>query len=160
MGEFWKGLYGMTDAERSIEPAVASLGVPYRTQFPCFLFDTGSARKFFPDFLMPTIGVVLEVDDDGHNDPEKQKADAQRTSALEKLGYLVVRCTNEEALNDPHGTVKRLITPHLDRLGPGLPPPAEFLLKRKNKLYARTRNRSPRSPGRRGKSSKGQGVLR
>ncbi len=125
MGEFWKGLYHMTDAERSIEPAVAALGVPYRTQFPCFLFDTGPARKFFPDFLMPTIGVVLEVDDDSHNEPEKQKADALRTSALESLGYVVVRCTNEEALNDPHGTVKRLIAPLLGRKGPGLPP-AQF----------------------------------
>lgn len=136
----------MTDAERSIEPAVAALGVPYRTQFPCFLFGMG---KFFPDFILPTIGVVLEVDDKSHNDPEKEKADALRTSALEKFGYVVVRCTNEEAVNDPYGTVNRLIKQpsHLHRKGPGLPP-CQFKEKRKKKSnanYNRSRGRTPRS---------------
>lgn len=119
MGSFWKGLYPMTEAERSIEPAIAQLGIPYRTQFPCWLFGMG---KYFPDFLLPTIGVVFEVDDTSHNDPEKQKADAQRTSAFEKLGYVVVRCTNEEATTYPYATVQRLITPELlARKGPPLP---------------------------------------
>lgn len=130
MGAYWARLYPLTPAERSIEPAVAALGLTYRTQFPLHLFGLG---KMFPDFLLPTIGVVLEVDDVSHNDPEKQKADALRTSALEKLGYVVVRCTNEEALRDPAGTVSRLITPLLSRKGPGLPVKHPVTKKKKRK---------------------------
>lgn len=159
MGEFWKGLYGMTDAERSIEAAVAALGIPYRTQFPCFMFGMG---KYFPDYLFPTIGVVLEVDDDGHNEDEKKAADALRTAALATHGYQVVRCTNEEALNDPHGTVKRLVTPLLGRKGPGLPL-CQFKNKSKGKKKKNaTGNRYRRSDSAVARSASGlrQGQVR
>lgn len=147
MAGYFTGLYPMTPAERAVEPAIAALGLPYRTQFPCYLFGMG---KWFPDFLMPTIGVVLEVDDDSHfMDPEKQKADALRTSALAALGYLVVRCTNEEALNDPEGTVKRLVAPHVARKGPGLPQ-AKFKqsYKKKKSNVGSSPSRSSRSVAR------------
>lgn len=138
----------MTPAERSIEPAVAKLGIPYRTQFPCFLFGMGS---WFPDFILPTIGVVLEVDDDGHLEPEKQKADALRTSALNKLGYVVVRCTNDEALKSPEATVQRLITTELlARKGQPLPEP-KFKSKAKGKKKSNgnsTRSSNRSSPNR------------
>jgi very-short-patch-repair endonuclease len=142
----------MTPAERSIEPFVAKLGIPYRTQFPCFLFGMGS---WFPDFLLPSIGVVLEVDDDGHLEEEKQKADALRTSALNKLGYEVVRCTNEEALKSPEATVRRLFTTELlARKGQPLPEP-KFKTKSKGKKKSNgnatrssNRPRSNRTPPR------------
>lgn len=132
MAQFWAKLYLGTPAELAIEPSVASLRTPYRTQFPMFLYGVG---KYFPDFLMPEIGVVLEVDDASHDDPEKQKADALRTSALEKLGYVVVRCSNAEALNHPAETVKRLICDPglLNRKGPGLPLPKQKLRRSKRK---------------------------
>lgn len=119
MGEYWKTLYRGTQAEHAIEPAVASLGLVYRTQYPFFLWGT----KYFPDFLLPTIGVILEVDDESHDEDDKKAADALRTAAFEKLGYVVVRCSNEEAKQKPYETVKRLIAPLLTRSGPGLPPP-------------------------------------
>lgn len=117
---YWCNLYRGTPAELSIEPAIAALGLTYRTQFPCWLYCLG---KSFPDFLLPTIGVILEVDDDSHDEDEKKAADAIRTAAFEKLGYVVVRCTNEDALFDPRGTVQRLIVDAglLSRRGPGLP---------------------------------------
>ena len=132
MAGYHATLYAGTDAERAIEPAVASLGVPYRFQHPYYLWGQ---VKFFPDFWLPTIGVILEVDDDSHyTDPEKKKADGIRTSALEKLGNVVVRCTNAEALRDPFGTVERLIRPHLGRIGPGIPlPPVKKPKKKKKK---------------------------
>lgn len=121
MAGYWQTLYTQqTDAELVIEPAVAALGIPYRFQHPFYLWG---ACKYFPDFLLPTIGVILEVDDPSHDNPEKQEADAQRTSALKALGYSVVRCTNDEAENDPNGVVARLIAPLLTRKGPGLPKP-------------------------------------
>lgn len=130
MGEYWKTLYKGTKAEHAIEPAVAALGLTYRTQYPFFLWGT----KYFPDFLLPTIGVILEVDDSSHDEDEKKAADALRTTAFEALGYVVVRCSNAEAEHEPHETVNRLIAPLLSRKGPGLPaPPPKRYPKKKAK---------------------------
>jgi len=101
----WGRLYRGTPAELSIEPAIAALGVPYRTQFPGFLFGF----RFFPDFYLPTLAVVIEVDDRSHRLAEKVEQDEDRTRQLEDRGWTVVRCTNEEALGDPYGAVRRML---------------------------------------------------
>lgn len=101
----WGKLYKGTPAELALEDAVAELGVPYRTQFPGYLYGF----RFFPDFLLPTLGLVIEVDDSSHRRAEKILADDERTEALERFGLRVVRCTNDEALNDPRGTVRALL---------------------------------------------------
>ncbi len=102
----WARLYKGTPAELVLEEAIAALGIPYRTQFPGYLYGL----RFFPDFYLPTLGLVIEVDDRSHLKAEKVEADAERTAELHReWGVQVVRCTNDEALADPHGTVKRLI---------------------------------------------------
>lgn len=106
LGEYWKTLYLGTEAEIALEPHIAALAVPYRTQFPYFLYLGGI--RFFPDFLLPTLGIVVEVDDDSHNTPEKQKEDAARSDILSKHGWRVVRCTNAEALRTPEVVIDRI----------------------------------------------------
>ncbi len=102
----WNRLYRGTEPELALEDAVASLGVPYRSQFPGFLFGF----RFFPDFLLPTLQLVIEVDDRSHNTAEKKLEDAARTEKLHSLhGWAVVRCTNEEALSNPKGAVIRML---------------------------------------------------
>ncbi len=101
---FWTGLYPGTPAERALEPYIASLGHPYRTQFPYFIWGL----KMFPDFVMPTVGIVLEVDDPSHEETEKQKADAVKASTLEDLGWRVLRCSNWEAFNAPSVVIGRI----------------------------------------------------
>jgi len=111
----WCRLYRGTEAELALEDAVAALGYPYRTQFPGFLFGV----RFFVDFFLPTLGLVIEVDDPSHDRDDKQQADAERTAELEKeWGVRVLRCTNDEAIDDPHGTVKRLMAEAGIRPGP------------------------------------------
>lgn len=100
----WAKLYSNpTEAEYALEPAVAALGVPYRFQHPLW------GLKVFPDFVLPRHKVVIEVDDPSHERKKKQREDAERTARLNKHGWIVVRCTNDEALNDPYGTIERLI---------------------------------------------------
>lgn len=100
----WAKLYSdATPAERSLEPAVASMGRPYRFQHALF------ALGVFPDFALIHDKVVIEVDDPSHNTARRRKADAERTRKLEAHGWRVLRCTNEEALEDPYGTVTRLM---------------------------------------------------
>lgn len=98
----WAKLYSQqTPAEAALEPAIASLGVPYRFQHPVW------AAGLFPDFALLDQRLVIEVDDKSHR--RKTKADAERTAKLERLGWRVVRCTNEEALEAPHNTVDRMM---------------------------------------------------
>lgn len=101
----WAKLYSdPTPAERSLEPAVAALAVPYRFQHAMF------GLRIFPDFALPTLKVVFEVDDPGHRRKAQKEKDAERTAKLERAGWKVVRCTNAEALADPVGAVRRMIT--------------------------------------------------
>lgn len=99
----WAKLYSGTEAELALEPAVASLGVPYRFQHPVW------ALGLFPDFVLLRDRLVIEVDDRSHRTASKKKADAERTARLEKAGWRVVRCTNEEALAAPYPTVDRMM---------------------------------------------------
>jgi len=97
----WARLHNLTEAERSLEPAVASLGVPYRVQNPLW------ALGLFPDFSLLSQKLIIEVDDPSH--ARKRKADAERTAKLNRAGWRVFRCSNDEALTDPYGTVDRLM---------------------------------------------------
>ncbi len=102
----WGRLYEGTPAEHALEDAVAALGVPYRVQFPGWKYGC----RFFPDFVLPTLGLVIEVDDDSHNRTEKRLKDAERTEVIEEVwGWKVVRCTNNDALFRPKETVRKLL---------------------------------------------------
>lgn len=100
----WSKLYANpTDAEVAIEPAIASLGVRYRFQHPLF------GLRLFPDFILPDYRLVIEVDDRSHFTKKKREADAERTERLNSGNWRVVRCTNEEAEEDPYGAVDKMM---------------------------------------------------
>lgn len=100
----WAKLYSNpTEAELSIEPAIASMGIPYRFQHPLW------GMSLFPDFVLLEDRVVIEVDDPSHSANKKRKEDAERTLKLEKHNWKVVRCTNAQAIDDPYGTVDKLM---------------------------------------------------
>lgn len=100
----WAKLYSQqTPAEAAIEPALASLGVPYRFQHPLW------ALGVFPDYVLLDDRVVIEVDDPSHNTKRKREADEARTAKLQKAGWRVVRCTNAEALAAPYQAVDRMM---------------------------------------------------
>lgn len=99
----WCRLYKGTPAEHAVEAAVASIGVPYRTQFPGYLYGL----RFFPDFVFPTLGVVLEIDDPSHDRADKIAADIERTAEIKRAwGYDVVRITNKAAQTNPDEAVR------------------------------------------------------
>lgn len=103
-GRLVKLLQG-TPAELALEPAIAALGIPYRFQFPCWMYRGG--LRYFPDFLLPSLSLVIEVDDKSHR--QKTEEDAQRSADLLRVhGWKVVRCSNEDALRRPYETVERL----------------------------------------------------
>ena len=147
----WGRLYEGTPAEHSLEDAVAALGIPYRTQFPGWKYGC----RFFPDFVLPTLGVVLEVDDDSHSRADKQVKDADRSATIEDVwGWRVARCSNAEAVLNPARAVERMLTSlglwpvpkNLPRLRDALPPikRAPRAERRKAKSLNRRRARQKR----------------
>ena len=128
----WAQLYKGTKPELAMEAAVATLGVPYRTNFPCHVYLP--KIDAFPDFLLPTLSLVIEVDGPEHYTPAGRRADAERTEKIEKYhGWQVVRCTNDEAEHNAADTLDRLLKQagfnmktDRSKLGPSV---AEFLPK-------------------------------
>lgn len=102
--EYWASLYQkQTVSESALEPAIAALGRPYRFQHPIF------SHHFFVDYALMEDKIIIEVDGKSHNSAAAKEHDSQRTAALEKLGWTVVRCKNEDAQRDPAGTVARCL---------------------------------------------------
>lgn len=100
----WARLYSyQTAPEVSLEVHIAALGRRYRSQHPFWSIHCIS------DFVLVDDKVVIEVDGKSHNTPQQKAKDLKHTLALEKLGYTVVRCSNEEATSDPAGTVARMM---------------------------------------------------
>lgn len=53
--------------------------------------------------------MVIEIDGDSHFLPHAQGRDAKRTQYLESLGYLVVRYTNTDVVNNLDGVIEDLL---------------------------------------------------
>jgi very-short-patch-repair endonuclease len=139
----WARLYtNLTEAEQSLEPAIAALGRRYRAQHPFF------GLRLIADFALIDDKIVIEVDGSSHRATAQKQKDLQHMLALEAKGWAVVRCKNEEALQDPHGTLDRLLksvatrpSPEelrilLGRLGP-LPEPKPSRRRRSGRAPAR-----------------------
>lgn len=89
-------------AQAAMEPAIASLGIPYRIEF---LF----ANKYRLDYYIPSLGLCIEVDGDSHNTLAEQIKDQNRTAWLRKYDVTVVRCKNKEALKDPYAALHKML---------------------------------------------------
>lgn len=151
-------LYTGTKSELALEPAVAALGVPYRTNFPLYLYQGG--MSYFPDFVLPSLRLVIEVDGQSHRGTEAEDS-ARAAEMWQVFGWVTVRCTNEEAESDPYGTVRRLLeeagfAPPPYVLSPaswGMPLPRERPASRRKSPLSRgtgKRARARRPSGRRG----------
>jgi len=100
----WAKLYSKpTEAETALEPAIASLGTPYRFQHPLW------GLSLFPDFVLLVPRVIIEVDDSSHSTTVKKRADKERTEKLVRYNWRVIRCTNNQAITDPYGTIDSLM---------------------------------------------------
>jgi very-short-patch-repair endonuclease len=106
----WASLYTATTvAEKAFEPSVAALGIPYRAQHPIF------AAGYVVDFALMDAKIALEVDGDSHRGAKAVEHDRERTRKLERLGWVVVRCWNEEAIDAPAVTLQRMLLEAADR---------------------------------------------
>ncbi len=75
------------------------LGVAFRRQFP--------VGKYIVDFVAPSAGLIVEVDDRSHE--LKRTADARRDRNLGRLGYRVLRIDAELVRSDPAEAVAQIL---------------------------------------------------
>lgn len=76
------------------------LNLKFRRQHPL--------HAFVVDFYCHKLKLIVEADGGYHNEPEQHKLDNSRTAELEKLGFAVIRFTNEEILQNTEKTLKKL----------------------------------------------------
>lgn len=69
--------------------------------------------QYIVDFLCPDSRLVVEVDGAYHVEPDQAYDDGMRTQWLEKMGYKVIRFTNEEVYNDIDNVLD-IISNHLE----------------------------------------------
>ena len=80
----------MTTAEKILWEELRNnkIGYKFRRQHP--------VGDYIADFICIEKNLVIEVDGGYHNTMEQQQDDAVRTIDIEKMGYSVIRFTNEE----------------------------------------------------------------
>jgi valyl-tRNA synthetase len=66
--------------------------------------------EFIVDFVCLKESLVIEIDGEYHNKPEIQEADKLRTEILERLGYRVIRFTNQEVLGNIDGVLDSILS--------------------------------------------------
>lgn len=81
-----------TLAETVFEEHIARLGEPYRAQYPF------PSLHRVVDFVLHRRKVVIEVDGASHLVENQRRKDLTTSIAMEKLGWSVLRFTNEEVM--------------------------------------------------------------
>lgn len=64
--------------------------------------------QFIVDFLCPDCKLIIEVDGGYHSEPIQEFDDEKRTLWLEKMGYKVLRISNEQVIGDIDSVIKEI----------------------------------------------------
>lgn len=65
-------------------------------------------KDYIVDFLAPNQQLVVEIDGAYHAERQQMEDDELRTQDLEKMGYRVIRFSNEEVMFDTANTISRI----------------------------------------------------
>lgn len=84
-----------TDGEKAMKDVLEKNCIAFEFQKPCLV----CGKSYIMDFFLPNYGVCIEVDGGYHDTQEQLIKDREKTNRLAMTGILVVRFTNEEALD-------------------------------------------------------------
>ena len=65
---------------------------------------------YIVDFLLPAIDLVIEVDGAYHSERQQMEDDELREQHLNRMGYRVVRFTNDEVLYDTQNALDEIMS--------------------------------------------------
>jgi very-short-patch-repair endonuclease len=96
----------MTPAEKEIRKWLKHYHIKFQAQVPIFT----DRHWYIMDFAIVTdsIRICIEVDGGYHLRGEVMKKDKIRDRELNKIGYSIIRMTNDEAINSPFELIGRL----------------------------------------------------
>ena len=98
-----KLIMNATEAERHFYKILESLGINFKFQHPIYnKSKDGTIKQFYiPDFFLPDINTIVEIDGGYHFDVLQQKKDNTRTNKIKDghRGIKVLRITNAEVFN-------------------------------------------------------------
>lgn len=78
--------------------------------------------EYLVDFCCPEVWLVIEVDGAIHE--QQVEEDAVRQDHIERMGYRVIRFSNEDVIRNPMGVMRRIWV-ELNRENPGPQPSTE-----------------------------------
>ena len=91
----------MTDAERALWNAIRNIpNKRFRRQHPI--------GDYIADFICLKHKLIIEVDGGYHSEPHQQEDDAARTLDLNRMGYRVIRFSNEEVLYNTENVIEQI----------------------------------------------------
>jgi very-short-patch-repair endonuclease len=64
--------------------------------------------NYIVDFVSRKKGLIIEVDGGYHSEPRQQENDQLREQDLERMGYHIIRFTNEEILSDIENVIEQI----------------------------------------------------
>ena len=82
-----------TKGESNLELFLIRENINFDTQRPIV---TPDGKGYIADFLIPDSNIIIEVDGGYHTTKEQQIYDKKRDEDLTKMGYTVIRVTNEQ----------------------------------------------------------------
>ena len=92
----------MTIAESVLWEELRSLDVGTRFNRQYIIGD------YIVDFVSQREGLIIEVDGGYHAERQQQDNDAIREQALERMGFHIMRFTNEEVLYDTQNVISKI----------------------------------------------------
>lgn len=91
-----------TEAEAFMWKQLKGNGCNIAFKRQCVILD------YIADFYAPSKKLIVEIDGGYHQDPEQIILDENRTGRLERMGYRVMRFTNEQVLCDIENVLKTI----------------------------------------------------
>lgn len=87
----------MTNAEVYFQRTALKLKIHLESQYIIYIKKGKEIQKFFiADFCDTKRKIIFEIDGKYHNNPTQIISDQERTSILQKEGYIIYRLTNKE----------------------------------------------------------------
>ena len=104
-----------TDAERHLWQRLrrGALGARFRRQHPL--------AGYIVDFCCLSHRIVVELDGAQHAEPEAALRDSRRDAVLARLGFHVVRFSNDQVLRETDGIVDAIASLLSARVDPTMP---------------------------------------
>ena len=98
----WKIVPNAQELRKNITPEERHLWYDFLKRLPVTVHRQKNVGEYIVDFMIASANIVIEIDGVQHKLPEHAEADRKRDQELNKLGFAVLRYSNEDVHNRFH----------------------------------------------------------